>query len=148
MKALLSHCHPDASFAEVLGVLLNEYIERHSPQARQKRRDERCAAAAGGTSSTVGADGECKSASPRSRHIPVGVRDQVHARDGGRCSYIAPNGVRCQSRHALQIDHIRPYAAGGTHDASNLRLLCRAHNRLAAEHTLGEHVIRRYWRRA
>ena len=31
-KALLSHSHPDAGFAEVLAVLLNEYLDRHSPQ--------------------------------------------------------------------------------------------------------------------
>ncbi len=145
-KALLSHRHPDAGFAEVLAVLLNEFIERHSPAARQKRREKRRVAAAGGKSSTVGADGGHER-SDTTRHIPVCTRDEIFTRDEGQCTYVGPGGTRCRSRHALQVDHIRPYAAGGTHDPENLRLLCAAHNRLAAEHTLGEQVMRRYWPR-
>jgi hypothetical protein len=36
---------------------------------------------------------------------------------------------------------------GGGNEPANLRLLCGAHNRLAAEHTLGAHVMERFWRR-
>ena len=32
-------------------------------------------------------------------------RDEVFIRDGGRCTYVAPGGTRCESTHALQIDH-------------------------------------------
>jgi hypothetical protein len=39
VKALLSSRHPEASFAQVLEVLLDEYLDRHSPQARQRRRE-------------------------------------------------------------------------------------------------------------
>jgi hypothetical protein len=145
-KGLLSHSHPDAGFAEVLEVLLGEFLERHSPQARQRRREKKRIAGEGGKSSTAGADGDCKDQS-RTRRIPVEVRDEVFIREGGRCTYVAPDGTRCHSRHALQIDHIHPYAAGGTNDISNLRLLCAAHNRLAGEQTLGRHVMARYWRR-
>jgi hypothetical protein len=35
---------------------------------------------------------------------------------------------------------------GGGNEISNLRLLCGAHNRLAAEHTLGVQVMAPYWR--
>ncbi|MDH5270339.1 MAG: HNH endonuclease [Candidatus Krumholzibacteria bacterium] len=144
-KALLSQSRPNASFAEVLAVLLDEYIERRSPAARQRRREKKRAAAAGGKSSTVGADGGHER-SDTTRHIPVCTRDEIFTRDEGQCTYVGPDGTLCQSRHALQIDHIRPYAAGGTSDPANLRLLCAAHNRLAAEHTLGRHVMARYWR--
>ncbi|MDH4337891.1 MAG: hypothetical protein OEX18_11525 [Candidatus Krumholzibacteria bacterium] len=84
-KALLSHSRIDATFAEVLEVILSEYIERHSPEARQRRRDARKAAS--GKSSTVGADGN-------SRHIPASVRDEVSVRDQGRCTFVAPDGTR------------------------------------------------------
>jgi hypothetical protein len=146
VRALLSHSHPDASFAEVLDVLVGEFIQRHSPAARQRRREARKARAAGGKSSTVGADGGSKDAGA-ARHIPAGTRDEVFIRDGGRCTYVAPEGVRCKARHGLQVDHIKPHAAGGGNNASNLRLLCAAHNRLAAEHTLGRHVMAGYWGR-
>ena len=149
-KALLSHSHPDATFAEVLEVLLGEYLERHSPEARQRRREARRAAttmAAGGKSSTVGAGGNGTRDPRATRHVPAAVRDEVFVRDDARCAYVAPNGTRCESRHALQIDHIRPFAAGGAHDPTNLRLLCAGHNRLAAEQMLGRHVMERYWKR-
>ncbi len=144
-KALLSNSHPDASFAEVLAVLLDEFVERHSPAARQRRREKR-RTAAGGKSSTVGADGKHER-SDTTRHIPARTRDEVFTRDAGQCTYVGADGTRCQARHGLQVDHLRPRVAGGGHEASNLRLLCGAHNRLAAEQTLGKHVMEPYWRR-
>ncbi|HEU4366151.1 MAG TPA: HNH endonuclease signature motif containing protein, partial [Candidatus Krumholzibacteria bacterium] len=128
VKALLSHSHPDATFVEVLEVLLGEYLERHSPEARQRRREVRRVAAqpsakAGGKFSTVGAGGNGTRDPRATRHVPAAVRDEVFVRDEAQCTYVAPGGTRCESRHALEIDHIRPFAAGGTHDPSNLRLL-------------------------
>lgn len=70
----------------------------------------------------------------------------MFVRDGGQCTFVAADGTRCRSRKGLQIDHIRPYSARGTHDPSNLRLLCGAHNRRAAERALGLEVMQPYWR--
>lgn len=50
--------------------------------------------------------------------IPVGVRQLVHHRDGGRCVFCG-NGQRW-----FELDHIVPWSAGGTDVSSNLRLLC------------------------
>ena len=72
-------------------------------------------------------------AKPRAsgRAIPAAVKRQVWQRDGGRCSYVdRETGRRCNSRHLIEIDHIRPYALGGGADPENLRLVCRAHHRL------------------
>jgi 5-methylcytosine-specific restriction endonuclease McrA len=44
-------------------------------------------------------------------------------------------------RHLLQIDHIKPYALGGTHDPENLRVLCAAHNQHEARKTFGERSV-------
>ena len=82
----------------------------------------------------------------QSRHIPDEVRDMIFVRDAEQCTFVAGDGTRCRCRKGLQVDHIRPFSAGGTHDPSNLRLLCGAHNRLAAEHVLGKHVMQAYWR--
>ncbi|MBI3295074.1 MAG: HNH endonuclease, partial [Deltaproteobacteria bacterium] len=54
---------------------------------------------------------------------------EVKDRDGYQCSYMGQSGVRCNQTAHLQIDHVRPYALGGSsRDLENLRLLCRAHN--------------------
>jgi 5-methylcytosine-specific restriction endonuclease McrA len=73
----------------------------------------------------------------RSRHIPQATRDHVFHRDGERCTYVGPTGRRCTATTNLQIDHVTPFACGGTHDPANLRLLCAEHNRRCAELVFG-----------
>ena len=71
-------------------------------------------------------------AKPRAsgRAIPAAVRRQVWQRDGGCCSHVdRQTGRRCNSRHLIEIDHILPYAMGGSADLENLRLLCGVHHR-------------------
>ena len=67
----------------------------------------------------------------RSRYIPAPVRREVWRRDGGCCSYVDPHsGRRCGSRFLLELDHIVPFALGGSAEPGNLRVLyCSAHNR-------------------
>ncbi len=60
----------------------------------------------------------------------VSLRKQVWARDGAQCT-------QCKSRHALELDHIRPKAFGGEDTLENLRLLCRSCNQRAAIKNLG-----------
>jgi 5-methylcytosine-specific restriction endonuclease McrA len=62
-------------------------------------------------------------------------------RDGLRCSWSDAEGRRCEERAWLEYDHRHPRAKGGAFDTRNLRLLCRSHNRIAAELEYGrEHV--------
>jgi len=77
----------------------------------------------------------------RSRYISADVRHGVEVRDGGRCSYVASDGTRCCETKNLEFDHRVPFALGGKSDANNLRLLCRAHNKLAAEQVFGREMI-------
>jgi len=56
------------------------------------------------------------------------------ARDGGRCAWRFDDGSVCGSRDWIEYDHVRPVARGGRSDTPrNVRLLCRLHNRAAAE---------------
>jgi hypothetical protein len=72
--------------------------------------------------------------------IPLPVKRAVWQRDGGSCSFVDPDsGRRCGSRFLLEIDHIVPYAARGTHDASNLRVYCGAHHRYRHMHGSDRH---------
>ncbi len=70
------------------------------------------------------------------------VRRQVYERDGLQCTY-TEGGRRCEARAFLELDHEVPNAFGGSSDAANLRVLCRAHNQLAAEQAFGRERIER-----
>jgi len=85
-------------------------------------------------------DRPCK----QSRYIPAAVQREVKARDGDQCTFCSPDGQRCSEKYRLEIDHIRPYALGGTNEAENLRLVCRAHNSLYAERVFGREKMRHY----
>jgi len=74
---------------------------------------------------------------PRSRHVPADTRAAVLDRDGHRCTFVAPDGTCCNATRNLEIDHVQPFALGGSHEAENLRVLCAAHNRRAAERVFG-----------
>jgi hypothetical protein len=72
------------------------------------------------------------------------VRREVIARDGERCAFVSASGERCPSIAFLEMDHRDARALGGSDDAPNIRVLCRAHNHLAAEKTFGRsHMARR-----
>ena len=85
---------------------------------------------------------ESAPSSPRAR-LPNAVRCKVFARDGARCAWEGPDGVRCGSRAWLEYDHVIPWGQGGGNDPHNIRLYCRAHNRLAAEQAYGQNTINR-----
>ena len=126
------------SYGDISLAVFREYHERHSPIARQKRRELKKGSASLHSHRWELSEGL--------RHIPDEVRDVVFVRDGGQCTFVAPDGTRCQCRKGLHVDHVTPVANGGRNELSNLRLLSGAHNRRAAELTMGMHVMRPYWR--
>lgn len=117
VKQLMSHRHPSGALELVIFDLAQEYIARHDPVAPKMKG---------------------KSPAPGSSTIVAATRQIVWARDGGRCAYVGDSGVRCDSRMFLELDHITPRALGGSDDADNLRLLCRAHNDSERRRVLGE----------
>ncbi len=79
----------------------------------------------------------------KSRYIASEVSERVHARAGYQCEYEAADGRRCSSRTGLQIDHGRPFGIFHSNDERFLKLLCTAHNGLAAERVYGAAFIQR-----
>ena len=120
VRAIVSRKKPGASVEDVLIELMGSYLKQHAPKKRKKRLPQR--------KSTT-------------RRIPKPVRDEVMLRDGEQCTHVGPDGTRCSAKHNLEIDHIKPWALGGTNEPDNLRVLCKAHNLHRARKTFGEHRV-------
>ena len=123
---LLRQNNPDLTEEDVLDAALELLIERRDPV----RKAERAKARAEKNESKKSE--QTKRPAPgqgKTRYIPAKTRHQVYTGAEAQCSFVGVNGRRCSARRGLHIDHIKPYAHGGTHDPENLRLLCPAHNR-------------------
>ena len=115
LKNLLAHRLPGATYAELLDAMADLALRAVDPRLQEDRRRKAASAP------------EQSVEKPRSRIISAHVKRQVWKRAEGQCEHRV-NGVRCSSRYALQIDHIHPFAKGGTNTLDNLQLLCRNHN--------------------
>jgi hypothetical protein len=124
---LSNHRAAGGDVAEVMEMLLDDYLKRRDVMANAKPEGKHV---------------QHKQAN-HSRYIPKKFRIEVRQRDLEQCSYVdSATGRRCDCRRGLQYDHIKPFALGGASGTSeNLRLLCRAHNRLAAENIFGAEFI-------
>ena len=60
-------------------------------------------------------------AKKKARSIPKATRREVFARDNYRC-------VQCGAAEELTLDHIFPFALGGSNEHENLQVLCKACN--------------------
>jgi len=87
------------------------------------------------------------SAEPGASYIPAAVRREVWQRDQGRCQWKLDSGGVCGSRLRVELDHVKLRCRTAKPLASELRLLCRAHNVLAAREALGDTVMDRYTRK-
>lgn len=115
---VVSHGDVKAVFCRALRVLLpllrkQKYAATDKPRAAQPRSED-------------------------SRYVPAEVRREVWRRDRGQCTYVSPDGKRCEERSGLEYDHIDAYGKdGSSKTAANIRLRCRAHNLLEAERVYG-----------
>jgi 5-methylcytosine-specific restriction endonuclease McrA len=120
----MSHRSPNADAAEIFEAGLEALVEKLEKQKLKATTRPRKSKA--GTNH---------------RQVPAAVVRAVHARDGGRCTYVGTNGHRCDARSFLELDHIIPVAKGGESTLENLRLRCRAHNQLAARDEFGDEYV-------
>lgn len=130
LKTLLSHQIPDGNLEAVVREAIRCAVEKHG-----RRKGARAPARKTGPSRGR-ADGG----------ITAEVRRAVWKRDGGRCTYVSPDGVRCGSRWQLELDHLQAVALGGTSRVEDLTLRCRPHNLLRAEQVFGRPFMDRFRR--
>ncbi|MEQ1834270.1 MAG: HNH endonuclease signature motif containing protein, partial [Candidatus Eisenbacteria bacterium] len=104
-------------------------------------RSKKCAESSKPRAPRKGEESREPRARANGRYVPRAVVREVVARDGGQCTFEGPDGRRCTARSGLQLDHVIPFAKGGTTTAENLRQLCGPHNQHEAERVFGaEHV--------
>ena len=131
----LRQAMPGKTLGEILGLAVQELRDRRDPQRKAARADRRMAAV------------PAEASTANKRLIPAALRSEVARRDQYRCTYVAPDGRRCEARHRLEFDHIVPRAFGGDPSLSNLRLTCKAHNLLAAKDSMGKAFIESHFGR-
>jgi len=117
LKGLLAHSNPGITMAELLEKLLDLGLQEWDP-GRPANRER--------------APSRNKQGRLGAPQVAVSRPDrrEVWQRAGSRCG-------NCGGQYALQIDHARPRAQGGTSELGNLRLLCRSCNQRAAIKKLG-----------
>ncbi len=144
----------DATLEEVVGKAAELLLGKIDPAQRHARREARhesrraaeanepCKRAPTPAAAAAGARRkEATTPVPAvgPRHPGAALRDRVLVAAGRQCEFVSTDGVRCTETRYLSLDHVRPYALGGTStEQSNLRCLCMAHNLYFARLTFGE----------
>jgi hypothetical protein len=124
LKGLLAHKYPHLSTAELIDKLCDLGLEEFGHKAKNKdQATSRSFALNGGQSPTKVSKAE--------------VRRQVWKNAKNQCE-------NCESKQALQIDHIFPKAKGGSDTLENFRLLCRSCNQRSAINHFGVERIEKY----
>jgi hypothetical protein len=146
LQGLCAHRLKDAgSYAELLALLAELGIRELDPGKAAKRGVSSNISGGTSTSKLRGSRDSHSSPPTNRRFIPAALRRAVWQKAQGRCTHQDPaTQRRCGSRFALQIEHIRPFALGGSStDATNLTLLCRQHNLYRAVQVFGPAAIPR-----
>lgn len=123
--------------AELFEKAMDIALDKKDPKRKLARREKR------GKSKSRSNEIPKTEHSNTSRYVASEISERVHARGEYQCEHRAPDGKRCPSRTGLQIEHVRPFGIYRSHDERFLRLLCPAHNRLAAERVYGAAYIQR-----
>ncbi len=129
-QELLRHRIPDGDLATIFEKALDLLIEQVKKERFATGRKPRQAPAENADASS-------------SRHIPDAIKREVFERDGGRCTFSDERGRRCAETGALEFDHQDGFARTHLHRADRIRLLCRAHNRHAADQIYGRAFMER-----
>lgn len=161
-RALSSHSNPRGDLETLFERALDAYVEQLQKRRFAQVRRPRVKVAKSEPSTTSGteasADANARSVrqlertrtrmlgrrSEQRAHLSHETRRAVVEQSGMRCSFVAPNGKRCDEQAFLQFHHEHPWSRHGSDAAENLALRCASHNRLLAEQDFGSrHVEQR-----
>jgi hypothetical protein len=156
-RALASHRIPNGDLAGLMKLMIASFVkqeekrrfgagaktsrvnvETNSSSVEEPTAPPGEVAVSPGTSEALNRSARTKPRTKHGRYLAVKVRRDPHARDGGRCAFVSPDGRRCNAQAFLEFDHVKPFARFGTDDTPNMRLLCKSHNLLHARHCFGD----------
>lgn len=132
-KAALSHKYPAGRLEDILAEGLELIVKAHA-----KRKALTDAPRTDTQAAHVHAHEDDHGRKQVGRYLPAKVRREVWRRDQGHCQWPLARGGVCGSTHQLEFDHMTARALGGESTVDNLRLVCRAHNQIAAQRTFGD----------
>ena len=69
----------------------------------------------------------------KSRNLPAKAKHIIFSRDQGRCTFIHPEGRRCEQARWVEIHHLHPRHLGGSDEPENLTTLCSNHHKARHE---------------
>jgi 5-methylcytosine-specific restriction endonuclease McrA len=131
LQALMRSSGGDGDLAAVIDAAVTEKLERLEAKRFGRTKSPRKSL-------------EETDTSPSSRYIPAAVKRAVCERDQYQCTYQDDTGRRCTETKHLEFHHLKPYGRGGSHDPSNIRLVCKSHNLHLAERDYGKEVMERH----
>ena len=136
IQDLMRHRNPSGDLEKIVEASLDLLLTKLEKERLGKTTRSRV------KSPTAKKDGDDTTGNSRPKtawrgYIARAVQREVWARDAEQCTYVDAAGSRCPARGFLELDHIDAKALGGSDEAANLRLRCRVHNRLHAEHVFG-----------
>jgi 5-methylcytosine-specific restriction endonuclease McrA len=110
-----------------------EYLKHRDPVEKAKRAQAK----------TAPPRRPCLNKDPKYR-TPLTAQEKhaVFARDGGRCTHVGADGIRCSRERWLHVHHLRPVGMGGGNEPENLTTVCTTHHELAHQMAFGIDVIR------
>jgi len=136
LKNLTSH--KNSSIKDLFESLVDDALKKKDPEHKQKATPEKL---------------KTKQLKPKanpnqkraSRYIRAHDERQVWIKANSQCTFIDPlTKRRCGSKRFLQIEHIKPFALGGSSSLENLTLLCSNHNKLRAIQVFGKSKMDRF----
>jgi len=153
LKLRLSHINPNMSYQDLIAYLANITLKQLAPKKEKEASHLLPAPEVTSTShlknsETINNQLPNKFANDlkgkpnkksKTRFISKKIKDAVWKRDNGCCQFVSDlTGQACGSQFQIQIDHIHPFALGGSSEPNNLRLLCATHNKWTAQLIFGE----------
>ncbi len=137
IKSLRSHKNPSMSYGELIKDMCKYMLKKLDPDPKKLRRvvqEKPDIKTHQSKVSTELALQSCSESLIQSRYISKALRIKIKARDNNQCTFVL-NGRRCESKHLLEVDHVKPYSRGGETTFENLRLLCHAHHQWVDRYT-------------
>ncbi len=131
-KNLYAHELQDSANISILGFLLSKAVQHKKKKLGLVPKSKANAPLPPSTKV------EATPKKPVRKAIKTSTQKLVWQRAQGCCEYQdKKSNIKCSSRFALEIDHRKSVALGGTDEVSNLQLLCRVHNSRKAIKTFG-----------